>query len=204
MGSDLVPLLSFAIVTTFTPGPNNISSAAMGVLYGYRNTLTYLMGISTGFFVMMVLAATLSNTLLALIPELERYLRGVGAAYILYLAYGTLRCTYAFSESEQPRLAFARGLCLQMVNPKVVVYGLTLYTTFMAPVVGRLDLCILSATGFAATAFAATSTWTLFGAAIRKHLKNEKLRRWINTVLCLLLIYTALSLSGILARFFGT
>ena len=41
MNIDTIPLISFVIVTTFTPGPNNISSAAMGVAYGYRRTLTY-------------------------------------------------------------------------------------------------------------------------------------------------------------------
>ena len=46
MGIDFIPLVSFVMVTTFTPGPNNISSASMGVLYGYRDTVKYLAGLS--------------------------------------------------------------------------------------------------------------------------------------------------------------
>ena len=42
MIGDLIPLISFVVVTTFTPGPNNISSASMGVLHGYRKTLNFL------------------------------------------------------------------------------------------------------------------------------------------------------------------
>ena len=30
MAIDFIPLVSFVVVTTFTPGPNNISSASMG------------------------------------------------------------------------------------------------------------------------------------------------------------------------------
>ena len=33
----------FVLVTTFTPGPGNIASAAMGMLYGYRRS-TILVG----------------------------------------------------------------------------------------------------------------------------------------------------------------
>ena len=53
----MIPLISFVIVTTFTPGPNNISSAAMGVAYGYRRTIPYLFGIASGFFLVMLAAA---------------------------------------------------------------------------------------------------------------------------------------------------
>ena len=42
MNSDLFALMSFVIITTFTPGPNNISSASQGVLFGYRKALPYL------------------------------------------------------------------------------------------------------------------------------------------------------------------
>ena len=68
MDIDMIPLVSFAIVTTFTPGPNNISSAAMGVAFGYRRTRPYLFGIATGFFVMMLAAAYLASTLLRIMP----------------------------------------------------------------------------------------------------------------------------------------
>ena len=43
-------LISFVIITTFTPGPNNISSASMGIMYGYKKTLDFLLGIAAGIF----------------------------------------------------------------------------------------------------------------------------------------------------------
>ena len=56
----------------------------------------------------------------------------------------------------------------------------------------------LSAAAFALTAFAATSTWALFGAAIKHRLNNEVFRKRINAALSLLLIYTAFELTGIM------
>ena len=77
MNIEMIPLISFVIVTTFTPGLNNISSASMGVMYGYKGTFIYLVGIASGFFFVMIACAYLSSALLAIIPVAERYLRWV-------------------------------------------------------------------------------------------------------------------------------
>jgi cysteine/O-acetylserine efflux protein len=86
---------------------------------------------------------------------------------------------------------------LQLFNPKVAVYGLTLYSTFFAPISSRLDYLSLSALVFAFTAFIATSTWALFGAAIKKKLKNNSFKKIVNISLSILLIYTAIELLGV-------
>lgn len=144
MNIDTIPLISFVIVTTFTPGPNNISSAAMGVAHGYRRTLTYLFGIAAGFFIVMLVSAYLSSALLNVMPFAERYLRWIGAAYILYLAVGPLRADYRFSGDKGAGGAFAKGFVLQLFNPKVAVYGLTLTRPSWLPSPGRLPgwLCL--------------------------------------------------------------
>ncbi len=49
-------LVSFVLIAIFTPGPSNVSSASMGILYGYRNTITYLIGLATGAFAMFTLS----------------------------------------------------------------------------------------------------------------------------------------------------
>ena len=198
MGIDFIPLVSFVMVTTFTPGPNNISSASMGVLYGYRDTVKYLAGITVGFFFIMLLCAYVSSTLLNLIPSVEPVLRIIGAAYILWLAIGTARASYAFKDAGQPPMGFKKGFFLQTFNPKVAVYGLTLYSTFLSPAADNLIKLTVFAMLFALTAFCSTSTWALCGAAIRTHLHQPKVRLLVNAVLILLLIYTAIDLSGII------
>jgi len=195
---DLIPLISFVIITTFTPGPNNISSASMGVLYGYKKTLNYLAGITSGFFVVLIICAFLSSTLLTTLPVAEKYLRWVGAVYILWLAIGSLRLTYSFSESDEIPRAFTKGFLLQIVNPKAVVYGLTLFSTFLAPIANRPHYLAVLSVVFAITTFIAVSTWALCGAAIKNKLINESFRKMINAFLALLLVYTAIELSGVL------
>lgn len=51
MRSELIPLFTYIIITTFTPGPNNISSATAGVQLGLKKSLGYLFGVVAGFFI---------------------------------------------------------------------------------------------------------------------------------------------------------
>ena len=198
MNIEIIPLISFVIVTTFTPGPNNISSASMGVMCGYRKTISYLIGITCGFFVVMLACAYLASTLLHVLPSAERYLRWLGACYILWLAYGILLSHQPASGSNDSVKAFAKGFMLQLFNPKVAVYGITIYSTFLASLSGRMDYLSLSALTLALTAFVATSVWALFGAAIKQKLEKESFSRMVNISLSILLIYTAVDLSGLI------
>jgi len=129
---------------------------------------------------------------------IEPTLRIVGAVYILWLAAGTARASYDFKETGQPPMAFKMGFLLQALNPKVIIYGLTLYSTFLAAVANNPFILVVSAIFFAFTAFCATSTWALGGALIRKHLHQPKVRASVNFGLVLLLIYSAAELSGII------
>lgn len=199
MNIEMMPLISFALITTFTPGPNNISSASMGVMLGYRRTFHYMLGITSGFFVIMIACAYLSSALLSVLPVAERYLRWVGALYILWLAAGILRAQYAFSETDETPHAFTKGFVLQLFNPKVAVYGLTLYSTFLAAVSGRPAVLAAFAAVFALTAFASISMWALCGAAIKARLRKDRFRKIVNAFLSLLLVYTAFELADIAA-----
>ena len=199
MALPLVPLFSFVLITTFTPGPNNLSSAALGITRGYRRSLPYLLGISCGFFLVMLICASFSHLLLQSLPAAQGYLQFFGALYIVWLALAMLRSDGSAGHSEEFSHPFLKGLGLQLCNPKVLVYGLTLYTSFLAPISARPVYLGVSAAGFALTAFVATSSWALFGTVIGAKLENQRLRRSINLVLAALLLYTAMELSGILS-----
>ena len=218
MGNELLPVALFVLITTFSPGPSNIAGAAMGVLYGYKRAFRFLLGMCAGFFVLMFLCAWASVSLLEHFPALASLLRYVGAVYILSLAYGMLKASYTFNDQigdgqigdnqigdgQIGRSAgFAGGLLLQLLNPKLVVYGLTLFSTFFAPLGRQPAQLTVLVIGLALTAFCATSVWTLFGALIKSHLHQPVLRLAINALLALFLVYSALELVGVEAWLFG-
>ena len=198
MFANLFPLVSFVVITSFTPGPGNISSASMGVLHGYKKTLNYLVGLSTGFFVIMLLSGWISTALLQLFPALEPVLRYLGAGYILYLAVVILKASYTFNEATVQPMGFKHGIFLQVLNPKLIVYAFTLFSAFLAPITDNVVLLILAVVLLTLTAFCATSTWALFGSVIKAYLHYPRVQMAINVVLSLFLVYTALELADII------
>ncbi|MEO9965982.1 MAG: LysE family translocator [Reichenbachiella sp.] len=189
--------LSFVLITSITPGPNNISSASMGMLLGYGKTLNYLLGISTGFFLLMLGCSLLSTSLLLHLPSAQRYLKYIGAAYIIWLAYRALSASYT-NESSHHLASFSKGLILQVVNPKGLVYGLTIFTTFLAGVNGDYTILLPWMVFLALVCFGCVSVWALFGAAIQRYMKNQKIKLAINVILSLALVFTALDIAGLL------
>ncbi len=198
MAINFIPLLSYVLISTFTPGPSNISSASAAVLHGYRNTLRYQSGLASGVFLIMALSGWISTALLQFFPLLEPVLRYAGAGYILYLAYIILKASYSFTESNTYSSGFAQGLMLQILNPKLVVYAFTLFTAFLVPVTKNVILVIVSALLLAAISFGATSVWAVFGTALKTYLRNPRLKTIVNILLALSLAYTAIALTGLI------
>jgi cysteine/O-acetylserine efflux protein len=198
MITSLFPLISYILISTFTPGPSNISSASMAILHGYKNTLRYQVGLAFGVFLLMALSGWISTTLLNIFPALEPILRFIGAGYILYLAFGILKASYTFTENDVKPLGFTHGLMLQILNPKLVVYAFTLFSAFLVSITKNIALVIFVAALLAAVSFFATSAWALFGTAIKTYLHHPRLKTAVNIILSLLLIYTAVTLTGII------
>ena len=197
MSTDLFPLLSYIFISTFTPGPSNISSASIAVLHGYKNTLNYQAGLAAGVFFVMLLSGWISTTLLDIFPALEPVLRYAGAGYILYLAVGILKASYAFTDQDVKPLGFGHGLILQVLNPKLIVYAFTLFSAFLNPITDNVVLLALAAGLLAAISFGATSVWAIFGTAIKAYLHNPRLKTIVNILLSLSLVYTAIVLTGL-------
>jgi cysteine/O-acetylserine efflux protein len=197
---DFSVLIPFALITTFTPGPNNLSCTSMSINFGIKKTMNYMYGIVTGFFLLLLLCGFFSNLLFTALPSAEPIMRWIGAAYILYLAYGTFRASFSLQEkSDQYLWGFYKGVLLQFLNPKAIIYGLTLYSVFLTPLIGNPLYIILFSLGFAFIGFCALLTWSLFGAIINQYLHNLKLRVILNSILSLLLAYTAVKISRILS-----
>lgn len=197
MSINFFPLISFVLITTFTPGPANISSASMGVLYGYKASLRFLLGLVSGLFLVMLLSGLTSATLLRLLPALEPVLRYVSAGYILYLAFSILKASYTFEVADVKSMGYFHGFALQVSNPKLLVYAFTLFSTFLAPISGNLSLLLLAVPLLALTAFCATSTWALFGTVIKTYLHSPRAKMTVNIILSLFLVYTAIELAGL-------
>ena len=84
--ANLPALLLFAFVSSITPGPNNVMLMASGANFGFRRTLPHYFGVDAGFGVLVASIGLGLAGVLARAPALLAVLKGLGAAYLLYLA----------------------------------------------------------------------------------------------------------------------
>ena len=195
----LVPLLSYVLISTFTPGPSNLTSTSLALLHGYRQTLRYQVGLAVGVLLLMALSGLVSAALFQIFPMLQQLLHYVGAAYMLYLAYTIAQASYLFAEQKVEPLGFTHGLLLQLLNPKLWIYAFTLFSTFLVPLTTSVVMVSLAALVLAAISFIATSLWALFGNTMKAYLHMPYVRTGVNLLLALSLVYVALALLGVVA-----
>lgn len=80
-----------AALTVWSPGPNNILLLSFASKFGFRKNLKFMLGIWTGSLTLMTLCGLFCSVLTTLVPRLQKVLPIVGACYLLYLAWQTLR-----------------------------------------------------------------------------------------------------------------
>jgi len=193
----LIPFLSYVFVTSFTPGPNNIMSMVNAKKYGFKNSFPFNLGVLTGFILLMIACSYFNLFLFNLMPKIEHYVGIFGAVYMLYLAYkvafGTKIGTDLASKKTNTYLA---GITMQFFNPKVILYGITVIATFIIPYYKSGFTLILFSLFLAFVGFISTLCWAVFGALFQNFL--TKYNRQFNIVMGLLLVYCAISISGLI------
>ncbi|WP_042349786.1 LysE family transporter [Bacillus massiliigorillae] len=189
----MVSFLLYVFITSFTPGPNNIMAMMFANKYGLKNTIRFCFGVSAGFFVIMVLCTYFNIMLESFIPKIEFFMSILGAAYMLYLA-----AKFVFSkdgkedQEESKNNGFFTGMLLQFVNPKGILYGITVIATFILPYHSSNISLLFFAILLAFVGFLSTFSWSLFGSIFQKMIL--KYRNQFNVVMALLLVYSAVSI----------
>jgi threonine/homoserine/homoserine lactone efflux protein len=184
MGNLIFPLTLFALAGSFTPGPNNLMVTASGTAFGFGRTVPHMLGVTIGFGVMILAFGLGLAQLLAHFPDLHRWLRIVGAAYLIYLA---IRLALAGDPGRAAALRrplgfFEAGL-FQWVNPKAWTLALGVVAAFTtvggSPVV---ELGVIALV-FMLTTLPSLALWCLFGVAIAKFISSPRARRTVNVVM---------------------
>ena len=83
----VLSVLLFALVSTVTPGPNNIMIMTSGVNFGVWRTLPHYLGICFGFPAMVVAISLGLGKVFEAFPQLHLVIKVLGITYLLYLAW---------------------------------------------------------------------------------------------------------------------
>jgi cysteine/O-acetylserine efflux protein len=194
--TNFYPFLIYVMVTTFTPGPNNIMAMTNAMRDGYRRTLNFLLGVFAGFLVVMLVCGLLNVILVSLLPQMQLWLNILGVAYLVYLAVHTiLSKPVAGRPTENLPLktdlnTFKAGVLMQFLNLKLILYGITVYAMFITPVFHQPISASLFAPVLALIGLVATAGWALGGAVFRTFYQTHY--RLFNFAMGGLLLYAAI------------
>jgi threonine/homoserine/homoserine lactone efflux protein len=137
-------LFGFAVLLlALTPGPVWIYLLSRTLAQGRRAGYFSLFGVAAGVFMHLCLAAFGLSALLLAIPAAFDAVRLAGAAYLLWLAWSTVRGNgISFEAQPLPQVAdrvlFRQALVAAAVNPKVAVFYLSLFPQFVDPATGSV------------------------------------------------------------------
>ena len=183
--------MSYVLVTTFTPGPNNIMAMSNASRYGLKRSMRFTMGVCVGFFVIIGLSIAFTIALYRAIPAIRPVMTVIGAAYILWLAWKTAASS-PHDANTPGQSTFVSGALLQFLNPKAILYGLTAASTFIVPYYHAPPVLVGFAAALALVSLAATSSWALFGSVFERFMAEN--HRVVNYVMAALLVYCAITL----------
>ncbi|MCL2419951.1 MAG: LysE family translocator [Conexibacteraceae bacterium] len=132
-----------ALGMVLTPGPNMMYLVSRSISQGRRAGLISLAGTGAGFIVYLLMANLGLAAVFVLVPGLYIGFKAIGAAYIGYLAFQTLRPGGA-GLFEPRQLApdsgwrlFRMGLVTNLLNPKAAIMYLALIPQFIDPAAGH-------------------------------------------------------------------
>ncbi len=192
---DFLPaLITFAFVSSITPGPNNLMLMASGANYGFRRSLPHMAGISLGHGFMVFLLGLGLLQLFDTFPKLKLILTVICTLYLLYLAYkiATASAPGKVKQGGKP-LTFLQAAAFQWVNPKAIYMAITAQTAYAPNATEAIPLWLASlmvAIAFTCTNLPSVSTWAWAGTQIRRWLQSPARLGAFNYTMATLLVLT--------------
>lgn len=184
----LGPLALFALVSSITPGPNNVMLAASGLNFGFRRSMPHLLGVNLGFTLMIFLVGIGLGSVFRQVPVLYTVLKYVGAAYLLYLAW-KIANSGGVEEGEvrgKP-MTFLQAAAFQWVNPKAWVMAVGIIATY-TPQAGFFANLVIATLVCGIVNLPSIGIWVTFGTALRRVLHKPWAIRAFNITMALLLV----------------
>jgi cysteine/O-acetylserine efflux protein len=192
--ANLLQFLSYVFVSNISPGPNAIISMSNAGTLGFKKSILFNLGVSTGAFIVLFVSSIFSWILFDIFPAFQSIMVWIGAAYILWLAWNTLQSKSAEENkyNKDSGDLFLQGVVLQFVNPNTILYGITAFSSFILPQYQSPLILILFCILLSFASFFCTVCWTVFGAVFQIFIvKHTKI---VNIILATLLAYCAVSL----------
>lgn len=138
-------LLGAGTLISFTPGAGAINTMSNSLNSGFRRSIWGILGQQTALVIHIVIVALGVGVLVASSPVAFNVIRYAGAAYLVYLGVRQFLAKPALDEesidarrNEPAWSMYRRGLWVNLLNPKAIVFFLAFLPQFI-----RLDQPLL-------------------------------------------------------------
>jgi len=184
----LLPLVMFIVVSSITPGPNNVMLTASGANFGYQRSVPHMLGISAGTSIQLLLVGSGLGAVLTQVPVLYTAVQWLGAAYLIWLAWKiATACSVLTQGGRSQPFNFWQAAAFQWVNPKAWLMCMGVVAAYTSPQAYWPSL-LLAALVVPLVNFPCISVWTLFGSGLSHWLQSSRARQWFNGIMASLLL----------------
>ena len=191
---NITSFLLYCIIITITPGPTNIVILSTVNNFGTKKAMEYTYGATIAFGLLLAISAMLNTALVSVIPKILPIMQIIGGLYIVYLAYQIYKMDTSKSTVKQSA-TFMSGLLMQFINPKVVLFTMTVIPSFVMPYYTAPSTLAIFVTCITIIGFVSFITWVLFGKIFKEFL--QKHQKTVNIIMALFLVYSAIMVSGV-------
>jgi threonine/homoserine/homoserine lactone efflux protein len=187
-------LVAFSIVSSGSPGPNNVLLWASGAAFGFRRTVPHVIGTALGIGALALVAAAGLAAILSAVPTLAVVMKIAASAYLLYLAW-QVAGAHALERREIARpMSVIQAAAFQTINPKGWFFALGAIAAFRPADVPVISGSLLVAGTMATIVIPTAALWAAAGGWIGRLLEGERSRRVVSLGLAALLAASVVSI----------
>lgn len=178
MSEILLTLLFVNFLGMMSPGPDMMMIIRYGSTGAKRATFCCLFGIMTGLCIHLLLAIFGVSLLISQSPLLFSIVKYTGAAYLIYLGIKAWRSQTQdiHSVSHGPikaSSAYFEGLCCNLLNPKVLLVLVAMFSQLIAPDTSTSNKLIIAVS----LALESVVIWALFVRLLYSGWLNQWLQK---------------------------
>jgi threonine/homoserine/homoserine lactone efflux protein len=187
-------IMFFCLVTSITPGPNNIMLMTSGINHGVKKTLPHFFGIIVGFPTMLAAIGLGLGAVFIYYPVTHQVIKVLGATYFLFLAWKIGNSTNSSaSDKLKAPLTFIQALAFQWINPKAWIIAVGAIATFTT--MGNFKIQVLAIIlCFATVGSVCMAIWMLMGVGLQRLISNQQQLQYFNIFMAVLLVGSLVSM----------
>src|SRR5437870_2610609 len=173
-------LVTFSIVSSGSPGPNNVLLWASGAAFGFMPTIPHIVGTALGIGILALIAAAGLAAIVSAVPTLAVVMKIAASAYLLYLAW-QVAGAHALERGDLARpMSVVQAAAFQAINPKGWIFALGAIAAFRPAALPVVPGSLLVAGTMTAIVIPTAALWAGAGGWLGRVLNGERSRRVVS------------------------